>query len=161
MCRGTCIREQSMESVSRYEGHPPAAHGAPRAARCVTVGGTGLEQRCRRGVHVAVPPDCPLVPHETDGQAAGRQIDPPVTWVWVGIAAPAVSSCRGNLHCPRPAVPRWDAEEEASIIINRVQQTGGTAAVFGSMVQSEVSGGAAPAAEPWCIDMTSAVKGFS
>jgi hypothetical protein len=43
-------------------------------------------------VHVAVQQDIPLLVHDTDIQAAGRQVDTAVTWVLRGIESPEVSS---------------------------------------------------------------------
>ena len=53
----------------------------------------------------------------------------------------------------------WYAEEGASISIKGLQADGGTAVVFCAVAQSQVSGGVAPAAEPWALAIFDWLKG--
>ena len=76
--------------------------------------------------------------------------------------APEVSAVCASFS-PTPAVPRRYAEEGAAISINTLQRTGGTAAVCGSVPESSVGGGAAPAAErgalgAWITAMTTDIR---
>ena len=121
-----------------WRGHAPARREGPlahsdrpahtrgrafdRHHEAGTRGGNGLEERCRSGCHGAVQQDVPLMVHDTDRQAPGMPVDAAGTWVLLGVEAPEVSSsCEWRF--PSASIPWWYAEEEASIIINRVQAT--------------------------------------
>ena len=66
-------------------------HDQPLAIR-----GNGLEERCRSGLHVAVPQEFPIGAHETDRHRAGMHVDTTGTLMRLGVEAPEVSSCLGS-----------------------------------------------------------------
>jgi hypothetical protein len=70
----------------------PGAEACDRPDALVAGGREGLEKRLGTRWHVPVQPDRALLVQETDGQAAGVEVDAAVTGVRGGVASPAVSS---------------------------------------------------------------------
>src|ERR687892_2190750 len=96
-----------------------------RDNQAVTVGGNSLEKRFRRGFHVAVQHDFPLVTQDTDVHASGMQIDTTVKWVLIGVEAHEVSSFLGNLHFPLPAY-HWGMPRRRPQSLSRAWSRRGT-----------------------------------
>jgi hypothetical protein len=78
---------------STHIGQPvPGEETLNRDNEALTRGRNGLEERFRRGLHIAVQQNFPLLTQEADVHGAGMQVDPAIHWVWVGVEAPKVSS---------------------------------------------------------------------
>jgi len=88
--------------------------------------------------------DLSILIQEADVQGLGMQVNATVEFVLFGVESHEVSSSFGCYPLPSASIPRGYAKEEASISINTLQRTGGTAMVRCSVVQAEVGGGATP-----------------
>jgi hypothetical protein len=81
---------------SAESGEPiPGEQACDRSDETRTVGSTGLEARCRSGLHIVVSQECTLVAQEADVHGTGRQVDTAVKIVWLGVESPEVSSFLG------------------------------------------------------------------
>jgi hypothetical protein len=95
-------------------------HGPHQA---IAVGRHRRAERCWRSVHGAVYERLAVVPHATDGHAAGMEIATAVKLRRGVVQSPAVSSCIGHLSFPLPAYHGGMLRGEASIIIKGLQAT--------------------------------------
>jgi hypothetical protein len=102
---------------------------------------------------MAVEQDVPVVAHNTDVHTAGVQVDATVKGVLGGVEAHEVSSSLVSSFFPKASILLGYAEGEASIIIKRSQRMGGTEQLCSPVVQAEVSGNSAPAAEPQIVEV--------
>jgi hypothetical protein len=101
-----------------------AAVGAPgpgqatfdRADQSRTRGGHGLENRVGSRLQMPVQPALPLLIPEAEGQGASGPVEATITRVLLGVESPEVSSSSGG-GLPNASIPRWSAEQGASISI--------------------------------------------
>jgi hypothetical protein len=110
-CSGTASRQPVPGKATRASHHPRVARGRNR-----------LQERLWSGLHVAVHEDCSVMAQDADVHAAGRQVDPTITWMRLGGESPG-GLLRREPEWPSGSIPPWDAEAEASIIIIAVEPT--------------------------------------
>jgi hypothetical protein len=120
---------------------------APPDARC-PVRRHGLQDRCGGRVHGPVPSDLALLGKDAAGPGPRGQGEATGTRVVCGEPRLGSPPLRAVVD-PAPAVPRWDAEEGASIRINTLQRTGGQRR-FGTQWFRRTSGVVSPPPlNPW------------
>src|SRR5215211_7087561 len=95
------------------------------------VGCNRLETWSRCCLHIPMPQDLPRLIQDAEVQGPGVQVDATGKLVWLGVESPEVSSSVGCWSLPSASIPRRYAEEGASISINTLQRTWGTAARCG------------------------------
>jgi hypothetical protein len=78
---------------------------------------------------MAVQQDCPVPIHNTDVHGPSVQVEATVKRGLLGVESHGVSSSSGGC-LPNASIPRWDAEEGASISINAL---GAFPVVWGTM----------------------------
>ena len=140
LCVQNPLRIESRATASQIRDRAgPRTHGSPsrahrsasqvpgnkaldRADQILTRGGHGLEKRRCAGLHVPMQPDLAILVKDADVHGPGVPIEATVTLMWRGVQSPEVSSAPGESF-PVPAVPRWDAEEGASISIKWLEST--------------------------------------
>ena len=88
----------------------------------MAIGRTDLGKRIRAGFQMAGYDDLPALVRAAHIHGPRVPVNATVTLVRRGVEAPEVSASVAGVS-PTPAVPRWYAEEGASIRINRVQPT--------------------------------------
>jgi hypothetical protein len=78
---------------STHVGQPvPGEETLDSHNEALTIGRNGLEERFRRGLHIAVQQHVPLLTQDADVHGAGMQVDPTLHWVLIGVESPEVSS---------------------------------------------------------------------
>jgi hypothetical protein len=89
----------------------------------LAVGCNGLEKRVRSGWHMPVYKDLAILVQDTEGHGAGMQVNATVKFVLFGVESHEVSSSLASEHFSQFSIPRWYAEEGASISIKALQPT--------------------------------------
>jgi hypothetical protein len=109
-CSGTEIRQPVPGKETLDSHHPMVARGRNR-----------FQERLWSGLHVAVHEDFSVMAQEADVHAAGMQVDPTIKLMLLGGESHG-GLLRSEPEFPSGSIPPWDAEEEASIIINALQR---------------------------------------
>jgi hypothetical protein len=121
---GEGLPEDEGKALPRAPVRKPRPREDPfeRDDNVVTIGCDDLQEGLRACLKILVPPDLPSLVQEADVHRPGVEIDPTVRLMWFGIESQRVASSE-QVALSKVSIPRWYAEEETSISINRVQAT--------------------------------------
>jgi hypothetical protein len=121
-----------VEGVAQDEGNPflGAQVGEPVPSedtfdadnQVFAVGCNSFQKRFRPCLHIPVAQDGSILVQDAKVHGTGVQVDATIKFVLLGVESHEVSS--SSVGCfPNASIPRWYAEEGASISINTVERT--------------------------------------